>query len=283
MYNLQGKTALVTGAGGERGIGRAVATRLAREGADIIVSDLVANPYPGDSSEWKGLPSVAREIEAAGRSAEAILADVSRADQVERLVSGGIDRFGRIDILVNGAGSLPGKDRVLVVDMEEEAWDKEMNVNAKGVFLMCRAAARHMIDRGGGGKIINIASTSGRIGRKRFSAYCASKAAIIRFTQALAQELGPHGINVNSVSPTAVDTERVGFIEEAVSDGAVQGTTWKNSEAHRAFIQEKAGISPLGRVARGDDVAQTVAFLASPESDYLTAVDLVVSGGAEIF
>ena len=283
MYNLQGKTALVTGAGGERGIGRAVAARLAKEGADIIVSDLVANPYPGDSSEWKGLPSVVREIEAAGRSAEAILADVSKADDVERLVSGGIDRFGRIDILVNGAGSLPGKDRVLVVDMEEEAWDKEMNVNAKGVFLMCRAASRHMIDRGGGGKIINIASTSGRIGRKRFSAYCASKAAIIRFTQALAQELGPHGINVNSVSPTAVDTERVGFIEEAVSDGAVQGTSWKNSEAHRAFIQEKAGISPLGRVARGDDVAQTVAFLASPESDYLTAVDLVVAGGAEIF
>ena len=283
MYNLEGKTALVTGAGGERGIGRAVATRLAKEGADIIVSDLVANPYPGDSSEWKGLPSVVREIEAAGRSAAASLADVSKADEVERLVTGGIERFGRIDILVNGAGSLPGKDRVQVVDMEEEAWDKEMNVNAKGVFLMCRAAARHMIDRDGGGKIINIASTSGRIGRKRFSAYCASKAAIIRFTQALAQELGPHGINVNSVSPTAVDTERVGFIEEAVSDGAVQGTSWKNSEAHRAFIQEKAGISPLGRVARGDDVAQTVAFLASSESDYLTAVDLVVAGGAEIF
>ncbi len=283
MYNLEGKTALVTGAGGERGIGRAVATRLAKEGADIIVSDLVANPYPGDSSEWKGLPSVVREIEAAGRSAAASLADVSKADEVERLVTGGIERFGRIDILVNGAGSLPGKDRVQVVDMEEEAWDKEMNVNAKGVFLMCRAAARHMIERGGGGKIINIASTSGRIGRKRFSAYCASKAAIIRFTQALAQELGPHGINVNSVSPTAVDTERLGFIEEAVSDGAVQGTSWKNSEAHQAFIQEKAGISPLGRVARGDDVAQTVVFLASSESDYLTAVDLVVAGGAEIF
>lgn len=283
MYNLQGKTALVTGAGGERGIGRAVAMRLAEEGADIIVSDRVANPYPGDSSEWHGLPTVVGEIEAAGRNAEAILADVSNAGQVERLVSGGIDRFGRIDILVNGAGSMPGKDRVLVVDMEEEAWDKEMNVNAKGVFLMCRAAARHMIERGGGGKIINIASTSGRIGRKRFSAYCASKAAIIRFTQALAQELGPHGINVNSVSPTAVDTERVGFIEEAVSDGAVQGTSWKNSEARRTFIQQKSDISPLGRVAQGEDVAQTVAFLASPESDYLTAVDLVVSGGAEIF
>lgn len=283
MYNLQGKTALVTGAGGERGIGRAVATRLAREGADVIVSDRVANPYPDDSRDWQGLPSVVREIEAAGGKAEAILADVSQANQVENLVSRGTDRFGQIDILVNGAGSLPGKDRVLVVDMEEEAWDKEMNVNAKGVFLMCRAAARHMIERGKGGKIINIASTSGKIGRKRFSAYCASKAAIIRFTQALAQELGPHGINVNSVSPTAVDTERVGFIAEAVSDGAILGRSWKDSEAHREFVREKAEISPLGRVARADDVAQTVAFLASPESDYLTAVDLVVSGGAEIF
>lgn len=283
MYNLHGKTALVTGAGGERGIGRAVATRLAQEGADVIVSDLVANPYPGDSSEWDGLPSVVSEIEAAGRNAEAILADVSKSDQVENLVQRSIDRFGQIDILVNGAGSLPGKDRVLVVDMEEEAWDKEMNVNAKGVFLMCRGVARHMIERGEGGKIINIASTSGKIGRKRFSAYCASKAAIIRFTQALALELGPHGINVNSVSPTAVDTERLGFIEEAVSDGDVQGRSWKDSDAHREFIREKTDVSPLGRVAQGDDVARTVAFLASAESDYLTAVDLVVAGGAEIF
>lgn len=283
MYNLQGKTALVTGAGGERGIGRAVATRLASEGADVIVSDRVANPYPDDSRDWEGLPSVVREIEETGGKAEAILADVSQANQVENLVSRGTDRFGQIDILVNGAGSLPGTDRVLVVDMEEEAWDKEMNVNAKGVFLMCRAAARHMIERGKGGKIINIASTSGKIGRKRFSAYCASKAAIIRFTQALAQELGPHGINVNSVSPTAVDTERLGFIAEAVSDGAILGRSWKDSDAHREFVREKAEISPLGRVARADDVAQTVAFLASSESDYLTAVDLVVSGGAEIF
>ncbi len=283
MYNLNGKTALVTGTGGERGIGRAVAVRLAREGADVIVSDLVTNPYPDESKDWEGLPSVVREIESAGRDAEAILADVSKADQVQNLVSRGIGRFGRIDILVNGAGSLPGKDRVLVVDMEEAAWDKEMNVNARGVFLMCRAVARHMIENGINGKIINIASTSGKIGRPRFSAYCASKAAIIRFTQALAQELGPHGINVNSVSPTAVDTERVGFIAEAVSDGAIVGKSWKNSEARQEFIREKTEISPLGRVARGDDVAQTVVFLASPESDYLTAVDLVVAGGAEIF
>ncbi len=283
MYKLHDKTALVTGAGGERGIGRAVATRLAREGADVIVSDLIENPYPGDSTEWKGLPSVVREIEASGGKAEAILADVSKADQVENLVERGIDRFGHVDILVNAAGSLPGKDRVLVVDMEEEAWDKEMSVNARGVFLMCRAVARHMIERGKGGKIISIASTSGKIGRPRFSAYCASKAAIIRFTQALAQELGPHGINVNSVSPTAVDTERVGYIAEAVSSGAILGESWKDSEAHEQFIRDKIEASPLGRVARGDDVAQTVAFLASSESDYLTAVDLVVAGGAEIF
>ncbi len=283
MYKLHGKTALVTGAGGERGIGRAVATRLAREGADVIVSDLVANPYPGDSADWEGLPSVVGEIEAAGGNAEAILADVSKSDQVENLVGRGIDRFGHVDILVNAAGSLPGKDRVLVVDMEEEAWDKEMSVNARGVFLMCRAVARHMIERGKGGKIISIASTSGKIGRPRFSAYCASKAAIIRFTQALAQELGPHGINVNSVSPTAVDTERVGYIAEAVSSGTILGKSWKDSEAHEQFIRDKIEASPLGRVARGDDVAQTVAFLASSESDYLTAVDLVVAGGAEIF
>lgn len=283
MHHLRGKVALVTGAGGERGIGRAVATRLAREGAEVVVSDLVLNPYPDHSLEWEGLASVVCEIEAAGGNAEAILADVSKADQVESLVRRSMDRFGYIDILVNNAGWLPGKDRVLVVDMEEEAWDKVMNVNAKGVFLMCQAVARRMIQRGEGGKIINIASTMGKIGRKRFSAYCASKAAIIRFTQALAQELGPHRINVNSVSPGAVDTERPGFAAEAVSGGAVLARSWKDSDARQKYIQKKNEISPLGRVARGDDVARAVAFLASPESDYLTAVDLVVSGGAEIF
>ena len=120
MYNLNGKVALVTGAGGEYGIGRAIATRLAKEGADVIVSDIVDNPYAYDSNDWEGAPSVVREIEALGRQAVTILADVSDADQVDALVNEGVERFGHIDIFVSNAGSRPGPDRVPVIELEEE-------------------------------------------------------------------------------------------------------------------------------------------------------------------
>ena len=116
MYNLNGKVALITGAGGEHGIGRAIATRLAKEGADVIVSDVVSNPYAHVSSDWEGAPSVVREIEGMGRQAMAILADVSDANQVDALVDEGADRFGQIDIFVCNAGSRPGPDRVPVVE-----------------------------------------------------------------------------------------------------------------------------------------------------------------------
>ncbi|MCE2393785.1 SDR family oxidoreductase [Candidatus Poribacteria bacterium] len=199
MYNLNGKVALVTGAGGEYGIGRAIATRLAKEGADVIVNDIVDNPYAHDSSDWEGAHSVVREIEGFGRQAIAILADVSDADQVDALVNEGVERFGHIDIFVSNAGSRPGPDRVPVVELEEEAWDTVHKINLKGTFLCCRAVARHMIDRGGGGKIITMSSVSGKTGSARFAAYAASKFGVIGFTQALAQELAPHHINVNAI------------------------------------------------------------------------------------
>ena len=164
MYNLNGKVALVTGAGGEHGIGRAIATRLAKEGADVIVNDIVDNPYAHNSNDWEGAPSVVREIEGLGRQAVSILADVSDANQVDALVNESVERFGHIDIFVSNAGSRPGPDRVPVIELEEEAWDDVHNINLKGTFLCCRAVARHMINRGGGGKIITMSSVSGRQG-----------------------------------------------------------------------------------------------------------------------
>ena len=172
MYNLNGKVALVTGAGGEHGIGRAIATRLAKEGADVIVNDVVSDPYAYDSNDWEGVPSVVREIEALGRQAATILADVSDADQVDVLVDEGIERFGHIDIFVNNAGSRPGPDRVPVVDLEEEAWDTVHGVNLKGTFLCCRAVARHLISRGGGGKIITVSSMLGKQGFGTLCSVC---------------------------------------------------------------------------------------------------------------
>ncbi len=280
MYNLNGKVALVTGAGGEHGIGRAIATRLAKEGANVIVSDVVSNPYAYDSNDWEGAPSVVREIEALGRQAVTILADVSDADQVDALVDQGVERFGQIDIFVSNAGSRPGPDRVPVVELEEAAWDTVHRINLKGTFLCCRAVARHMIDRGGGGKIITMSSVSGKSGSARFAAYAASKFGVIGFTQALAQELAPHQINVNAVCPGVVDTERWSYIGAALSPEDISGEEWRASGRHTEAMRQRDVKVPLGRVATGEDVARTAAFLASPESDYLTGLAINVAGGS---
>jgi NAD(P)-dependent dehydrogenase (short-subunit alcohol dehydrogenase family) len=280
VYNLNGKVALVTGAGGEHGIGRAIATRLAEEGADVIVNDILSNPYEGRPTDWEGAPSVVREIETSGRQGLTILADVSNAEQVDDMVEQGLERFGHIDILVNNAASRPGRDRVLVVDLEETAWDKEMNINAKGTFLCCRAVARHMIDRGQGGKIINMASTSGKQGWSRYAAYCASKFAVIGFTQSLAHEVAEYRINVNAICPASVNTERTGYIAAALSAEDISAETWWESEHRAQSVEQHKKRVPLGRAASGTDVAKTAVFLASAESDYLTGIAITVAGGS---
>ena len=198
------------------------------------------------------------------------------------MVRQGLEQFGHIDILVNSVGSRPGRDRVPVVELEEDAWDKEFNINTKGNFLCCRTVARHMIDRGGGGKIINIASTSGRHARPRFAAYCVSKAALLIFTLCLACELGAYHINVNAISPTAVDSERTGYIAAAMPSELVSPETWRTSKRREEFINNRVAMTPLGRVADGSDVARTAAFLASSESDYLTGIAISVTGGSEL-
>jgi meso-butanediol dehydrogenase / (S,S)-butanediol dehydrogenase / diacetyl reductase len=281
MYNLSGKVAIVTGAGGRHGIGRAIATRLAREGADVVVSDIARAQEairPQDrQAGWQGLPSVVAEIQELGRQAMGLVSDVTDNAQVDEMVRQTLDRFGHIDILVNNAGSRPGRDRVPVVELEEDAFDEVMRVNVKGTYLCSRAVARHMIDRGGPGKIIVISSGAGKRGIARYAVYCASKFALVGFTQSLAQELAPYRINVNAICPGLVDTERVDFIAAAlVPEG-------QSAEEHRAMmIRERNSRVPLGRVAVGEDIANTAAFLASGESDYLTGLSISVSGGAEM-
>jgi NAD(P)-dependent dehydrogenase (short-subunit alcohol dehydrogenase family) len=280
MYDLNGKVAIVTGAGGRHGIGRAIATRLAREGADVVVTD-IQRPgaiRPTDhQAGWLGLPSVVKEIEALGRQALGLYSDVSDSSQVAAMVYQTLEQFGHIDILVNNAGSQPGRDRVPVVELEEDAFDEVQRVNVKGTYLCSKAVARHMIARGGGGKIIVISSGAGKRGIARYAAYCASKFALIGFTQSLAQELAPYRINVNAICPGLVDTERVDFIAAAL---APEG---ESAEEYRAqMIRERSSRVPLGRVAVGDDIARMAAFLASSESDYLTGLSISVSGGAEM-
>ncbi|MDE2779686.1 MAG: SDR family NAD(P)-dependent oxidoreductase [Chloroflexota bacterium] len=281
MYDLSGKVALVTGAGGRHGIGRAIATRLAREGADVVVTDIpesVTAIRAEDRAEgWEGLPSVVQEIEAEGRQALGIFSDVSDSGQVDDMVRQVLDRFGKIDILVNNAGSRPGRDRVLVVDLEEDAFDEVMRVNVRGTYLCSRAVSRHMVARGGGGKIIIISSGAGKRGIARYAVYCASKFALVGFTQALAQEMASHRVNVNAICPGLVDTERVDFIAAAL---AAEG---ESAEEHRALmVQERSTRVPMGRIAQGGDIANMAAFLSSAESDYMTGLSISVSGGSEM-
>ena len=285
MYDLNGKVAVVTGAGGRHGIGRSIATRLAREGADVVVTDIPASATAiraeDQADGWEGLPSVVKEIEAEGRQALGIFSDVSDSAQVDDMVKQALDRFGKIDILVNNAGSRPGRDRVLVVDLEEDAFDEVMRVNVRGTYLCSRAVARHMVARSeagnGGGKIIIISSGAGKRGIARYAVYCASKFALVGFTQALAQEMAAHKVNVNAICPGLVDTERVDFIAAAL---AAEG---ESAEEHRALmVQERSTRVPMGRIAQGADIANMAAFLSSAESDYMTGLSISVSGGSEM-
>ena len=275
MYDLHGKVALVTGAGGEHGFGRAIATRLAQDGADVVVNDVAQNPYPGRPARWGGLQDVVREIEALGRQSIGIVADVSDSAQVDRMVRQGLERFGHLDILVSNAASRHGRDVVPVVELEEDVWDETMRINAKGTFLCSKAVAREMIRRGAGGKIIVMSSMVGKRGQARRAAYAASKFALIGFTQSLALELAPYRINVNALCPGLADTERIDFMAAAL---APEG---ESAEQHRArIVRERTLAIPLGRVAESSDIARAAAFLASSESDYLTGLSISVSGGA---
>ena len=278
MYDLEGKVALVTGAGGEHGIGRAIAMRLAQEGADVAVNDLEAPPGgAGQTGGWRGVPDVVRGVEALGRQALGVFADVSDATQVDRMVSETLVRFGHIDILVNNAASRPGRDRVPVVELEEHAWDLVQRVNVKGTFLCSRAVARAMIRRKKGGKILIVSSAKGKRGEASFAAYSASKFAVIGFGQCLALELAPHQIQVNIICPGMVDTGRLDDMA-----AAMRREGQSEEECRAELMRERAARIPLGRVAKGNDIARTAAFLASAESDYLTGLAISVTGGTHL-
>ena len=274
MYNLNGKVALVTGAGGKNGIGRAIATRLAKEGADVAVNDITEHPYAADQTEWQGLPDVVREIEAIGRRSISVVADVGDAKQVGEMVDKTVAHFGKIDILVNNAGTIAGKDRVPVVDLAEEDWDRVQRVNVKGVFLCSQAVARHLIAQGTGGKIINMSSVTGKRGSARFAAYSASKFAVIGFTQSLACELAPYRVNVNAICPGLVETERFGHLASVLMPENLSA-----DEKLAEYERRSEAAVPIGRLAEGADVAKMAAFLASDEAAYLSGVSITVSGG----
>ena len=180
---------------------------------------------------------------------------------------------GSLDILVANAGTPAGRDRVAIVELEEQHWDRVLRVNAKGTFLCCQAAARSMIAAGRGGRIITMSSVSGKQGRARFGAYAASKFAVIGLTQALAHELGPHGITVNALCPGVIDTERYDDIANATRD---PDTT--TEESARACMPGAPALLPWAGSERARRCPRG-RFLAGPDSDFVTGLAVPVAGG----
>ena len=242
---------MVTGSGGEHGFGRAIAGRLASDGADLILTDVErtgVRAIPGKSTgSWGGLDAVADEVRKHGGRALTALADVRSAAQVDAVVARALETFGHIDILVNNAGAPAGPDRAAVVELSEEAWDLVVGINLKGTFLCSRAVARTMLERRVRGRIVNISSQWGKVGGARRAAYCASKFGVIGLTQSLAQELAPAGITVNAVCPGAADTERLDHLGRR-PDGSFDPAL----RAQR--ITEQSAAVPLGRIALPSDV-----------------------------
>jgi NAD(P)-dependent dehydrogenase (short-subunit alcohol dehydrogenase family) len=244
--SLESKTALVTGA--SKGIGKAIAIELARRGADVAVNYL---------SDAAGAQATVREIEALGRSAAAIQADVGNAREAARLFEETMRLFRRLDILVNNAGTQVWK---ALLDVTEAEWDRVIATNLKGCFLCTQLAARQMILQGTGGRILNIGSGCNKAPFRNLSAYTASKGGIEMFTKVAAVELGPHGITVNCVAPGAIEIERT-RLEAADFAGA-----W-------------APLTPLARIGQPFDVARAVSFFAGEDAGFITGQTLWVDGG----
>jgi NAD(P)-dependent dehydrogenase (short-subunit alcohol dehydrogenase family) len=276
MGRLEGKIAMITGAGGEHGLGRAIARRFAAEGADLVLVDVAATGLRVAASTpagaWRGIEAVADEIRTQGRRVLTALADVRSAAQVAAVVARAVAEFGRIDVLVNNAGAPGSLDRTLVVELPEDAWDTVLDTNLKGTFLCSQAVARTMLDRGVRGRIISMSSQWGKKGGARRAAYCASKFGIIGFTQSLAQELAAAGITVNAICPSAVETERLDHLG-LQPDGTVD----LKQRAER--IKQTGAATPVGRVGRPEDVAEVAAFLAGDAAEYITGQSINVTGG----
>lgn len=254
---LLNKAAIVTGA--SRGIGRAIALALAKEGAKLVVN------YNNSEKE---ATKVVDEIKRFSTEALPVKADVSKSDEVNGLVKNALKKFGRIDILVNNAGVEPMNR---MIDITEREWDYVMNINARGTFLCNQAVALQMIKSGCGGKIVNIASQAGKTGAEFLAHYSASKAAIIAFTKAAAKELALYKINVNCVCPGVIETDMQK--QDLARSAEFMGVT------EREMNRQVLSRIPLGRIGNPDDVARVVVFLCSEDADYMTGQAINVTGG----
>lgn len=246
-FSLAGKVALVTGAG--RGIGRAIAVEFAEAGADLVLA----------SRTGAGLEQVADVARINGRRALVAPADVADEVAVADLVRRAVETFGRIDVLVNSAGISPVYKRA--EQMTSAEWDAVLEVNLRGSFLCATAAGRQMIAQGGG-SIVSVTSIGGRVALPRLVAYCASKGGVEQMTKVLAAEWARYNVRVNAIAPAYVETDMTAGLRE-------------NPRLHEMLVSQ----TPLGRLARPEEIAGAAVFLASEAASYVTGQTLLVDGG----
>ncbi len=253
MNRLEGKTALITGAA--RGIGLSFAEAFVREGARVAIADI----------------NLARATEAAaglGEAAIAVAMDVTRQESIDAAVAETVGRLGRIDILINNAALFTAAP---IVEIERADYDRVFAVNVAGTLFTLQAVARHMIERGGGGKIINMASQAGRRGESLVAVYCATKAAVISLTQSAGLNLIRHGINVNAIAPGVVDGEHWDGVDAFFAKYEGKAPGQKKKEVGESV--------PFGRMGRAEDLTGMAVFLASDEAEYIVAQCYNVDGG----
>jgi len=278
MKSLEGKVAMVTGAASKRGMGHAVALRLAAEGANVIVLDKYAAPrsiWPGDEG-WGGLDAVVDEIKSKGGEGLAVVADISDSKAVDEAVATALNKFGKIDILVH-CGGIRGSMTTPIIDLPEEEWKDIVDVNLTGSFLISRAVAKTMVPDGEGKKIVLIGSMAALKGYAGSAGYCASKHGILGLGRTLAAELAQYKINVNIINPGGFDTNLrdAEIIKRAKAEG-ISLAEAVEQESHKTG--PGPGI-PLGRLGKPEEIADLVFFLVSEQSSYITGEAILIGGG----
>lgn len=270
MKPLSGKVAIVTGASAPTGIGRAIARRLAADGAAIIATDMAGKLQIGseDHDRTDLLKALAGELEGAGSAAVSLIMDITNADDIQECVATALSEFGRIDILVNNAGSLAGSDNFLSTTPDQ--WEVSFRVNILGPMMLSQAVIPEM-RKVGGGRIINIGSTGSLGAEPGFGAYTAMKHGLVGLTKTLAAEFGVDGILCNTVCPGYILTDMHAAANERLAkESAVSVEDIKRQRYANVAVRD---------AGKPEDVAEAVAYLAGPNSAYVTGINLPVSGG----
>jgi 3-oxoacyl-[acyl-carrier protein] reductase/meso-butanediol dehydrogenase/(S,S)-butanediol dehydrogenase/diacetyl reductase len=257
-------------------MGHAVASRFAEKGASLVILDKYSAPksyFSGDEG-WGGLDEVADEIKSLGREALALVADINSSQEVETAIAKTLDKFGKIDILVHCAGTR-GPMNVPIVDLDEKIWREVVDVNLTGTFIIAKAVARSMIEKGRGGKIVLISSLAANRGVPGSGSYCASKWGVLGLMKTMALELAQHKINVNAINPGTFGTHLRDdfYVQQAKAEGI---TVDEVRERHNKQLTEKI---PLGRMGVPNDIADLAFYLVTDQSSYITGQAIDICGG----